>query len=652
MKKLLQVVVASLLYVTAFAQPTTLTFNYTGAVQTFTVPPCVTSVTINTKGAQGGEVTVQAPLPQGGLGATMEGDFAVTPGDVLTIIVGGRGNPDPSSSGGGGGSGVNLNTTTILIVAGGGAGVDFQDPAFTGQNAVTTNNGVDGNNNVGSGGTGGGVGGDVIYSSNNFSRGGNGWNAGNSGSTGASGASPNTTFTAGTWGLGGGGGSVGYGWCNCGGGGGGYSGGGSGQINQTGGGGGSYNVGTNQNNVAGNNTGDGVVTITYTPGAGVPPSPTVINGLSAVCAGGGSINYAIPTVPGATGYTWSVTNSTIVSGQGTTSIDIQPGTGNATISVTADNACGSSAPISFTLTVNPSPTVALGSDITQCGGTATLDAQNAGSTYMWSDMSTAQTLLVTGSGTYFVDVTDANGCGASDTINVTINTAITVSLGADDSVCSGSVLLDAQNAGSTYMWSDMSTAQTLNVTSSGTYSVTVTAANGCTATDEITLVVGTTPAVLGSAPFNMCLDDATATLSGTPAGGTWTGPGVTGNIFDPMAAGSGTHSLVYSYTDALGCTGTDTSSVFVDICLGINPVNGIEFSVSPNPNNGSFVIDFGTAQSNATVELVDVTGRAVQSNTVSGSRTTINCETQPSGVYFVRVTANGVASMEKITILK
>ncbi len=80
------------------------TFTYNGALQTFVVPPCVDSITIECWGAQGGAVTQYAPMPQGGLGARMRGTFAVTSGQTLNVIVGGRGNPDPSSSGGGGGS--------------------------------------------------------------------------------------------------------------------------------------------------------------------------------------------------------------------------------------------------------------------------------------------------------------------------------------------------------------------------------------------------------------------------------------------------------------------------------------------------------------------------------------------------------------------
>ena len=237
------------------------TFLFTGALQTFVVPPCVDSITIECWGAQGGIVT-NSPFPQGGLGARMRGKFAVTGGQSLNVIVGGRGNTDPYSSGGGGGSGVG-DGNTPLIMAGGGAGHDFQDPNYAGAHAVITVNGVVGNGGGGAAGVAGGDGGDNIYSGTHISRGGRGWNSGASGSTGQSGVSASTTSTAGTFGLGGGGGSVGRGYCNCGGGGGRYSGGGSANINRSGGGGGSYNAVVQQSNAGGVWTGSGRVIITW-----------------------------------------------------------------------------------------------------------------------------------------------------------------------------------------------------------------------------------------------------------------------------------------------------------------------------------------------------------------------------------------------------
>lgn len=238
------------------------TFLATGSVQTFTVPACVTSITIEAYGAQGGAVTQSAGGAGGGLGAIMIGTFAVTPGQQLFVVAGQRGNSEQYTSGGGGGSGVS-DGTNPLIVAGGGGGHDFQDMNYPLSHAPVTGTGNPGNQGGGAGGVSGGDGGDYIYSGNNFSRGGRGWLAGATGTFGQNGSSPNTATTQGVYGLGGGGGSVGSGWCNCGAGGGGYSGGGAGNINTSGGGGGSFNAGTNQNNTPGANSGAGRVVITW-----------------------------------------------------------------------------------------------------------------------------------------------------------------------------------------------------------------------------------------------------------------------------------------------------------------------------------------------------------------------------------------------------
>lgn len=234
------------------------TFSYTGSVQTWTVPACATSIRIQASGGQGGNSSGGDP---GGLGARMQGDFQVSPGTVLNVIVGKQGNTNGASGGGGGGSGVNLQGTP-WIVAGGGGGINNAQN-YAGLAGTTSTSGNTGEYGGGGGGSGGNDGGGTVYSGNNFAYGGKGFNAGSTGSTGTNGVSNFTTTTQGVYGLGGGGGSVGGGYCNCGGGGGGYSGGGAGGINGSGGGGGSYNIGTNQSNQGGIHTGNGQVIIWY-----------------------------------------------------------------------------------------------------------------------------------------------------------------------------------------------------------------------------------------------------------------------------------------------------------------------------------------------------------------------------------------------------
>jgi len=126
-------------------------FVYTGAMQSFTVPAGVTSITIEALGAQGGG--------GGGLGAKMTGTFTVTPGQVLQVLVGGLGgNGGSYGSGGGGGTFVVAPGNVLLIAAGGGGGTGHNNngvgqPYSIGTTATSGNAG--GDTNGGAGGTAG-----------------------------------------------------------------------------------------------------------------------------------------------------------------------------------------------------------------------------------------------------------------------------------------------------------------------------------------------------------------------------------------------------------------------------------------------------------------------------------------------------------------
>ena len=78
----------------AFSQVTT-TFNYTGSPQSWTVPACVSSITVTAGGAEGGGNL-------GGSGATITATIPVTPGQVVTVNIGGSGGSASAGYGGGG----------------------------------------------------------------------------------------------------------------------------------------------------------------------------------------------------------------------------------------------------------------------------------------------------------------------------------------------------------------------------------------------------------------------------------------------------------------------------------------------------------------------------------------------------------------------
>jgi hypothetical protein len=260
----------------------TTTFSYTGGLQTFTVPGCVTSVTIDARGAQGGDGGALGGV--GGRGARAQGTFAVAGGSQLTILVGGRGlaGTDPGEQAGGTGGGgsfvVNASGQPMIIAGGGGGAMGRSGLVVDGGPGQAGTAGAAGQTNGGAGGVNGNGGATWPWLGWHSGTGGggfltNGVNDSNGNpSYGTINQSGRAYVNGGAGGLGGslgrnggygGGGSAGF----TGGGGGGYSGGGSGTHdapgNPNGGGGGSYNSGTSPTNTAGFNTGNGAVIISW-----------------------------------------------------------------------------------------------------------------------------------------------------------------------------------------------------------------------------------------------------------------------------------------------------------------------------------------------------------------------------------------------------
>lgn len=168
--------------------------------------------------------------------------------------------------------------------------------------------------------------------------------------------------------------------------------------------------------------------------------------------------------------------------------------------VTVTNAQGCEASTTFQVTLHPMPVVDLGPDLDLCGVTSqVLNAGNSGSSFLWSTGSTSQQITATTGGGYSVTVTNASGCSASDAIHIALNNMPVDALDDVTTCASNSISLDAMNPGSTYLWSDGATTPTIEPTVSGTYSVTVTTAQNCSATfDAVVTVVPTLTVDLGS----------------------------------------------------------------------------------------------------------------------------------------------------------
>jgi hypothetical protein len=396
-----------------------------------------------------------------------------------------------------------------------------------------------------------------------------------------------------------------------------------------------------------------VGTVTVTQPTAVTATTTQTN---VSCFGGSNGDAMVMPSGGTPGYTYLWSNG------GTTATVSGLTAGPLTCTITDVNGC--TAVQSVTITEPSALMTGAANNGNVCpGDTAMLIGTATGGTmaytYTWmpgnmngsvvSDIPSATT-------TYTLQVTDANGCTSTSTTTVTVYSAPVVSLGADVTSCASAVL-DAQNAGNTYLWSEGSTTQMITVTVSGPYDVVVTDANGCMGMDTINVTINANPVVVGSAAMNfVCTGEPTVQLFESPAGGTWVGAGIFGSTFEPDTAGVGTHDLVYSFTDSLGCTGADTITIIVDLCLGATPVSDLQTPVSvyPNPTNGILEIVFGEEASDVLIEITDVEGRLIYTSKersfTNGSRRQIDLSAHANGTYFIHMTATNINSVHRITV--
>ncbi|WP_341907938.1 hypothetical protein, partial [Fluviicola taffensis] len=382
---------------------------------------------------------------------------------------------------------------------------------------------------------------------------------------------------------------------------------GAASINTPTGGAGGYTY----NWTPGNPTGDGTVSVTglaattytctVTDANGCVASqsftvtqPTAISVTAAsqtnVACNGGSNGAAAINTPtgGAGGYTYDWTPGT-PTGDGTTAIT---GLVAGTYTVTVTDANGCTANQAFTVTQATAISVTPASQTNVAcnsgsNGAAAINTPTGGAggyTYDWTpgtptgDGTTAITGLA--AGTYTVTVTDANGCTANQAFTITEPTAISVTPASQTNVScfggsNGAAAINAPTGGTpgyTYDWTpgtptgDGTTA--ITGLTAGTYAVTVTDANGCTANQAFTITEPTAISVTAASQTNVsCFGGSNGTAAiNAPTGGT---PGYTYDWTPGTPTGDGTASITgiaagtytVTLTDANGCTANQAFTI-------------------------------------------------------------------------------------------
>lgn len=234
----------------------------------------------------------------------------------------------------------------------------------------------------------------------------------------------------------------------------------------------------------------------------VPPPPPVIGALAPICEGellAVSTPTALPT--GAT-FSWNFGDpasgvANTATGASASHRYASSGTYKVTLTLTTPSGSASTEALAV---VNALPRFSLGArqQFLCSGGVLTLSAGTApaGATYRWQDGSRTATYAVRAPGHYVLQLTSAQGCTSRDSVDVVAANAPVVTLGRDTVLCEAGPALtlrpNQQPAGSTYLWSDGSTAATYTVRLPGTYWLEVRNSAGCATRATIRVGVGGT----------------------------------------------------------------------------------------------------------------------------------------------------------------
>ena len=264
-------------------------------------------------------------------------------------------------------------------------------------------------------------------------------------------------------------------------------------------------------------------------------------------------------------------------------------------------------------------------------------------TYFWSNFSTSQDLSGLSAGTYYVVITDDNGCSIIDQVTITEPLLLTVSVSVNDASCYGSVngVASASVSGGTpgysYLWNTNDTTQAISGLTAGMFTVTVTDDNNCVATgngmvsepDSLNL-----SAVITNVSCNNGGDGAIdlQILGGVmPYSYAWSNSATTEDVNGLTA---GTYSVVV--TDANGCSDSASYSITEP-----NPITLVITSSNVTCNGGA----------NGSASVAASGGTAPYSYLWTNVQTNATINNLSSGMYWVLVTdANGCTATDSVFI--
>ncbi len=306
----------------------------------------------------------------------------------------------------------------------------------------------------------------------------------------------------------------------------------------------------------------------------VLPTVAAITGTTNVCIGANTTLASTTS-----GGTWSSSNTAIATINAATGVvaGVSAGSVVITYAVTNSNGCTNTQTATVTVNALPTATIASNGPLTFCqGGSVTLSASPvvAGNTYLWSTGATTATINVTASTTVTVTITSASGCSSTSlptAVVVNANPTSTITASSTTTFCQGGSVTLTANAGTgfSYQWSNNTNNQVMTATTAGSYTVTVTDANGCSVTSAPTVVtVNALPTAAAITGTNSVCIGGTTLLSTTATSPTWSSSNtaVATIASNGLVTGvsAGTATISYTITNANGCTNTATVNLTVN----------------------------------------------------------------------------------------
>lgn len=284
------------------------------------------------------------------------------------------------------------------------------------------------------------------------------------------------------------------------------------------------------------------------------------------------------------------------SGAGVSAGQFNPavGTSNITYNYTDGNNCANSA--NTVINVNPVPLVSGGTYPNVCSnsGTVTLAGTPAGGFFTGTGVAGLNFDPAVGTQTLTYNYTDGLGCSNSSTTTITVVNPAAISAGTYSPVCvdAPNIALVGNPSGGTF--SGVGVSGSSFDPSVGTQLITYnyTDPAGCSGSGTTTITVNPLPIVDAGVYSAVCSNGSNVALVGTPTGGTFTGTGVTGSVFNPT---SGTQIITYSYMNGNGCSNSDVAIITVNPAPIVNAgsyspvcINGTPVNLVGTPAGGTF----------------------------------------------------------------